>query len=374
MLDDKFIVEVKYTNTQALIRGEEKFWEEMHSLPANMSPDFFSHPDALQAWLSTTPHDTKFVISRIKQNSATEGIALFAIYTRKLGHFWSEKTLSLLRSGDPELDQCWPEYVQPRCKDFVLPLIQSWWQETLRLTNCHLLEVKSVQERWLTLCSNDNDIDNMWIERKCKSAERTLTLPLNWSKKIQRQLRQTETYAKVHLGNTLQLEEVLPAYYQDILWQSRQWHINKWNNTETPSALLSPCFNAWLSRMLERSSIPKARMFRASTGPQTVGICIILDSKPWAGFYLASLLPQDSNHWHIGTWLHCRVAEIFQADNGYDTYDFMDGDSGYKHALGNHSVNFLDITWFNRFHWRSRLQMWLIKRLLGGNIINNNRH
>lgn len=370
MLPDKFSVEIEYKNTQALLTSSAKFWEEMHSLPTAHVPDFFSHPDALHSWITMAPNDAKFVVSKLKHGGETKGVALFSLYFRRLGVLGSEKTLTLLRSGNPEIDKIWPEYVQPRCEKNLEHLTQAWWQETLKLTNCHLLEVKSIPAKWVVL-AGDGHPSQVWLERVCKSSAIQLSGALSWTSSIRRQNRQTEQYADTHLGGCLQLEEVSPSNYQRVLEQHQQWHIGKWANTQTPSALTSPYFTRWLYRLLARTAAPMAKMYRAYTREQTVGICIILDSKPWAGFYLASLLPQPSNHWHIGTWLHCRIAELLKSSGDYLLYDFMDGESEYKSILGNHSTCFVDATWFNKNHWRSQLQIWLIQALKRGSIINN---
>jgi hypothetical protein len=313
------------------ILKDSELWKDWNSFPALFPEAFFIHSKTIKAWLSSLPAQFPFVVSRVMNTKKMKcvGLAIFGISEKKVKRLLKIRVLTLLRSGNEIYDQFWPEYVTPVCHPDMLPHWQQWMQLVMSETKSHALITEVCPRTWLEDWQKIDSLLALKEENLESGGVVDLRTPLSFGKSVRRQVSQTERYAKKIFNAELEMHVCSGLEGWDLLLRHKQWHIDKWSSSSTPSGFLNPHFSNAIKSLFENGS---ADACLARVGNQTVGVMVVLKIGPWAGFYLASLSKSDSNHWHIGTWLHAKACHYYQS-NGVRHYDFMAGSARYKEQM-----------------------------------------
>jgi hypothetical protein len=345
---------LKEVNVTDVVFQDADFWSRWDSLPPMFPESFFTESAIIRAWLKNIPDDVYIFISEVFMDGNVAGVCLFGKKKETIKRFFKCEMLTLLRSGDDDADQTWPEYVMPRCLPELVPLWSEWMLNVIKAANVNAMITEVIPvtwgDEWLQQSKNLTSVKTN-IER---GAVLDLRGALVFSSSIKRQLKQTTRYAQERYNSVLSLHEVHDIEKQDIVMRHNAWHRKKWAGTSTPSGFENPSFFSTIKEWVKSDAI---KVFVAEVDGQVLGFNIVLTQGKWAGYYLSSLAPGESNHWHVGVWMHVQIAQCLQRE-GYNFYDFMAGDARYKTQLVKHSGferDYARFTWFNSKKLKSKL-------------------
>lgn len=355
-------VSTKDFSPKQLLDSESSFWDTWSKIfeddPTYAS--FFTHKETVKSWLSTLPEDSRLKASFLHIDNDVVGVMLLGVGTRKILRYFTVTALRPLRTGIETDDQWWPEYVSPICKP-IAELHKSWWlSETLKQAKANLFEFEAYPLSWFDKINDNNDdrFLKLHLEKKEPGGKIDLKKDLKWPKSTKRQINQTNNFAKRNMDEIKLVEIILNK--NKFVKRHSDWHIKKWEDTNTPSGFKNPQFIQMLNNILMNQKAAKGRVFAAIAKDRCVGVQVIFQHKKWAGFYLASLHPEEkNNHWHIGTWLHTQIAEKLKLE-GVEVYDFMAGESGYKKRLSTDVPEYCKAFCFRN----NNIKMRILKKLL----------
>lgn len=332
-----------------------QIWELWERIPAAYSPDFFVSSNTIKCWLESIPPSTSLVLTMLfAPDGKIAGVALFGRFRTKVAKFIPVTTLTLSRSGSGDLDQWWPEYVQPRCYPEHHEKIGWWFYQVAKQQGTVQWETEVVPASWLSAWKMNSPTSVTHIfENEEGGGLVPLQSPMVFRRSIERQCRQTERFAEASMGGALSLSEVTPSERLGAIESYLHWHIEKWRGTDTPSGFENPVFKGIVARL---SSSPDSglRVFLLQTQGVVIGMQIVLCAGCWAGFYLASLKPAPSNHWRPGIWMHTEIARALSAE-GLSVYDLMAGNADYKKMLSTDLPSFGRGVWFDTSGWWGKL-------------------
>jgi hypothetical protein len=363
------ILVVKYKAIELI--NDALFWQRWTALPTPHSQRFFATETVLKSWISGLHPSEELWLSCVYDvNDTSElivGMAIFGEFLDKIVRHIPCKTLTLLRSGDERHDQIWPEYVMPRYEVSYGISLSHWWAETLRQTGCVKMESHVLPVSWLKEWSKAAPEGlKLGLENIENGYARTLTSePVSFGRSIRRQCKQTEVFAKAKSGFPITLAELRGDDALLAMEHASKWHVEKWSATETPSGFENEAFVNAIRAWVETSDV---RVFVARFGELMVGLTIVLDAKPWAGFYLACMPKMESNHWHGGVWMHTQIIDLLSQE-GYTCYDFMAGEARYKKQLSDYTEPYARGVWVSTETLLGKLTWTLISPSLSGNII-----
>lgn len=345
---------LKEVKVSDVIFQDVAFWDRWDSLPPMFPESFFTESTIVRAWLKNIPDDLYIFISEVFINGNVAGVCLFGKKKEKIKRLFKCEMLTLLRSGNEDADQTWPEYVMPRCLPELVPLWSEWMLNVINAAHVDAVVTEVIPVTW----------GDDWLQQSRKltsvktNIERGAALDLRgqlvFSSSIKRQLKQTARYAQEKYNAPLSLHEVHDIEKQDIVMRHNAWHRKKWAGTSTPSGFENPAFFSTIKEWMKSDAI---KVFVVEVDGQVLGFNIVLTQGEWAGYYLSSLLPEESNHWHVGVWMHVHIAQHLQRE-GYSFYDFMAGNARYKTQLVKHSGferDYARFTWFDSKKLKSKL-------------------
>ncbi len=368
MNKDEFHFTLSARTAKELVLPEFNLWGLWDAIPTIYPEKFFSSSRAIRSWLTSLPEDQPFLLSMIHdQEDKAVAVALFGLSTHKVSKIFPVNVMSLLRTGESALDQVWPEYVQPRCIPELRDVVPQWYQWIMVESGVDILHTEVVPLNWIKdFSANIPAKLGVHAENIEGGGVCDLRKTLDWGRSVRRKTSQTERYAEKELSGALVLHEVTKGQCVFALDKHHHWHVNKRDSSSTPSGFRNETFR----QVLEHYSFENAglRVFLAKSGNETVGMTVLLQEGEWAGFYLSSLMPVKSNHWHIGIWMHTKIAKALQ-EQGVRLYDFMAGDAPYKDSLSDYGRQYARGVWINKKSFYGRLVCKLTRRNESGNII-----
>jgi len=130
------------------------------------------------------------------------------------------------------------------------------------------------------------------------------------------------------------LDEALEA------WElAGEWHRARWQD----SGFANPEFARFHTLLLKRGFDHGAvRLYRVAFGTETIAVCHFLCDGGTARFYLQGVRPEADGRLKPGLTAHSVLMQQF-LDEGWDSYDFMGGDSQYKRQLADRRTRFLTL-------------------------------
>lgn len=312
---------------------EHAFKEKWIRLELKSDDRCFMSWDWFSSFCSTLPKDHVFGYSElIDKDDNTIGLLLFGETKRKRLKIFTASALLAFRTGIDAYDQVWAEYTKPLVERGVRALdVQNWLAYIVTTFSADELtfKVAALDVFWERLLS-----EALTFERKEGGGYVLFSKKTNLANKYtRRQLNQTAAYFKDRNG--LRLIEINECDDKiGVLEKYSHWHIEKWEETTTPSGFLNPSFMSFHQNLLAHACRVLPRIFVVKCENEVLGFSYILQDKRWAGFYLCSIKDFRSNHVHLGTWLHINIAQVLSTE-GVEEYDFMAGDNPYKKRLSN---------------------------------------
>jgi CelD/BcsL family acetyltransferase involved in cellulose biosynthesis len=166
-------------------------------------------------------------------------------------------------------------------------------------------------------------------------------LSSNTRAQVRRSIRRYEARdGALSLRRAQSLAEAREAWELAGTWHRARWPDSGFNN---------PQFMNFHATLLKRGFDHGAvRLYRVAFGDETIAVCHYLCEGGALGeggtvrFYLQGVRPEADGHLKPGLTAHCVLMQHF-LDEGWDSYDFMGGDSRYKRQLADRRREFLSL-------------------------------
>jgi hypothetical protein len=340
------------------IFNKERDWETLYSRSPCQRHRYFTSPSFLKSWIINWPSHVVTYSSRLFKGDKCVGIAFFGCTRETIGKILKPKTLHLMRTGLSDVDQVWPEFIEPvsDLSSEELSLVWPHWvASVMRDTGAsQMIQHVTPLSSMLPHSKSTEKRVALRVENQEGGPYRDLSIPLEFKSSTRRKLSQTNRYFK---EEPLHLKEMIaPDDVKNLLSLMSKWHRQKWDRTDTPSGFNNPYFKATLHQMALGSSTPS---FALMSGQKIVGGTILVEDDAWVGFYLSGYQSFESNHVHLGIAMHAKLMQHFQ-DRGKRVYDFMAGEDSYKGALSTHHNTYARGRWV-----KQRSIIGLAYRILG---------
>lgn len=310
----------------------KNIWFEVQQ---NAKTNFFLSWPWIDSWLTqiATTSNTYLVTAKSSDNQVV-GIALFCEKQVTRHGFIQSKQWYLHRTGDDTLDQIWIE------KNALLTTTKNAQQIALAMwhylfENCpsvdeFIVDV-SLTESIPNLTNNQYKVIttnfDLGYKTKLNAVGQPALFPSEISKStfkhVKRTIKLIESQGQVTFRFVTQ-----PSEINDILDQYHQWHVDKWQTTETPSGFTNQRFVDF-HRHLVATHEHSTRLFVVELNGELIGFhyYLYIDSKLY--FYLASIQPSADNKVKLGLALHTKATE-FAFEDALTEIDYLAGEANYK--------------------------------------------
>ena len=160
-------------------------------------------------------------------------------------------------------------------------------------------------------------------------------LSSNTRQQVRRSLRRYEgRYGTVSVQRVSTPLDAIAA-----LREAGTWHRSRWPD----SGFRNPAFIEFHETLLKRGlDHGQVRVYRVAFGDITIGVFYYLCDRHAVRFYLQGVRPEADGKLKPGLTAHCLLMQHF-LDEGWDSYDFMGGDSQYKRQLADEHTEFLTL-------------------------------
>ncbi|MDH5424036.1 MAG: GNAT family N-acetyltransferase [Gammaproteobacteria bacterium] len=211
-------------------------------------------------------------------------------------------------------------YSVKRWGEFHCPAVGEEWVSSLNSVEPELT-VKLIESR-----------SSFYIDLNRVRSNGNSLLPLlskNKRSQINKSIRNYETDTKltVELASTQELA-------LDYLAGLEALHQKSWELKGEPGSFSSPFFKSFHDKMITDSfTLNHLHLFKIASGAELIGYiyCFAYDKKVY--FYQSGLNYRSGNDFRPGLVCHLMVVNFYAEMGGYESYDFMAGDSAYKKSL-----------------------------------------
>lgn len=293
-----------------------------------------------EIWLthygSLVPH--RFIVAR--RGTEVRGIALVCAGVKQFEGPLPVRTVHLGTAGEPEADTvlverndvlAFPEDRLPFLMQIVEQLNREGWWDQLQLDGfleeppeCSLPQLGSAQ--WLTRKVINHYCD---LEQLRQTPGDIITQFTDGTRRtVRKNLREFPNLQVEWCNSSESLEE---AYHELIVM-----HQTRWEAVGQPGVYKSPIFRAFHQEWIQRSHpAGLGTIVRLRSAGRTVGCAQLLFDQNQALAYQLGHIPSEHGL-SPGVLLDFKVIETAM-QRGYDTFDFMGGDSLHKRRLTNAS-------------------------------------
>lgn len=287
----------------------------------------------VESWLSTLPDAVTLIVARVTDiciasgETKTVALAIFGASERRF--LWRKKIQwHLFRTGREELDQIWLE----NNKILALP----GYSDAERFLFDRIAEMKNDIEIKMAVLSDLPEPGDKWL-LKIEKTEMSRLYEKTSNKPHLHPGLKKKLNAMNKLSLSIDVNEISRYEAFAELLLSSPWHVEKWQNTDTPSGFVNVNFVRFHQALFNvdgKSETVRPRVFSLSVGGIKSAVLYGFQHDSWFGFYCLCQAPQPDNRLRIGLYFHSVLQEkLF--DEGVSTYDFMAGDDEYKKMLSN---------------------------------------
>lgn len=283
------------------------------------------------SWLTEINIPYKILIARENESPVAIGI-LFAKKRRILG-IWPTTQWLLNRTGNRYFDQSWIEYNDFLVcsknsaeikKNIIKYLLQQPWDEFIQgmvsPENCNDLAKACLVETLVKDRGFSVALDRVNKYYTKEILSRNTRQKVNQSKKL------------LSIQGSLTFKVVTaPDEKLSLLDIIRQFHIDRWSDTETTSGFCNESFSAIFKGQLV-SGVCEVAILCLSEKPIAILVNYRYQNK--VSFYLSALSNQYSGKIKLGLLIHSLAIEHYKNCH-IESYDFLAGESQYKRSLSN---------------------------------------
>jgi len=339
------------------------------ALQSRSKPPFFLSWLWISCWLDS--YSPNALVLRVTQSSG-QLIALGIFVTQaQHRHKLLRSNVALLhQTGLAHEDQIWVEYngllTLPGHETSALALAVKTLQQQDFCDEVHLSMLQSAHvEKLSSLLSGVHvEYQVAGFQTDLKSlrdqSEKVIeSLSSNSRHQVRRSLRlYEEAYGKAKIVPAQSAEDAVAMFHEAGEWHRSRWADSGYNNRD---------FVMFHETLIKRGfGHESVQLFRIVFGEHVIGVFYFLLLDGCAYFYLQGLRSELNNKLKPGLNAHCLLMQYF-LEQGYDVYDFMGGESQYKHQLSNQQSAFTTVRTHNG-QWRFLLEQRarrLKHRLLG---------
>jgi hypothetical protein len=315
------------------------------TLEKKSTTHFFLSWNWINAWLKIISNNFPLYLVTAKINQKVVGLGIFVERRTAKYVFFRRKEWYLHRTGNDAMDQIWIEnnnfLVGDHNKNIILSTI---WQQLLK-------QKPEVDEFIIAMQHNSNNAEpaalplhytkkKIYTEKgyylsmvDLKSFDQYLSL---LSKNTRQQIKRSIKLLK-QLGD-VQFNVITEENKQwNLLQQSKHWHIEKWQQTSTPSGFCNPLFTDFHKYLIFAKHSPtKSIVASLQIDNELVGCLYCFIDGESVYFYLSTLKPMSDNRIKLGLTIHAFFIEWLIDNAPHITkYDFLAGDARYKKSLTN---------------------------------------
>jgi CelD/BcsL family acetyltransferase involved in cellulose biosynthesis len=323
--------------------------EKWEALEAKSSPLFFLSWKWIGPWLKQVDASEKLILVQATQDNQIVGLGIFV--EKKVTRYTVLKSTQwfLHRSGVGSSDQIWIENNNFLTTDENKELI--------------------IESIWQTLLLQHSKVDEFIIAMYHNTPEQ-FKLPA--SSKYNTTTAYTENGYYFNLKNILSLDDYLsslskntrkqikrnykllsqlgayefsvaesPEKQNQILKKCKQWHIDKWQRTDTPSGFINPSFTSFHHNLMnEVHPTNKTVIANLKINGELLGCLYCFIDHNCAYFYLSAFKPIEDNRIKLGLSLHTLFIQwLIENRPAIYKYDFLAGEARYKKSLSSHQDN-----------------------------------
>lgn len=321
------------------------------TLEASSSQSVFLSWSWIGTWLAQVIEQQPcFLVTATDSGKQIKGLGLFCQNTRRYFGPIKAKQWHLHKTGETKFDQIWLEY-----NDFLLAddcadsLRQAMWFHLFHhnpfAVDHWLLGVS--QSSVLNALTPPNTIattiDNEDIGYVFATADHASDYPKSISVSTYKQVRKTKQLlaAKGQVKFEFTTE---PRHITALLAITKQWHIDKWQETPTPSGFTNPAFYNFHQGLIAKG---KAALSAIYLDGEVIAVNYYLIDANRIYFYLSALKPMADNKIKLGLYSHCQSIEYISQQPEYKHlkyYDLLAGDANYKRKLATQKVAFVEVS------------------------------
>jgi len=329
----------------------EEQWLQLEQI-ANTS--FFLSWKWIGCWLKTLTKGQKIYLIKAQKNNLTVGLGLF-VEQNIVRHFIiPSKQWYLHRTGKEEKDQIWIEN-----NGFLLE--KSNKSEIQNAMWHYLLAQKNNVDEYIVYVAKKSSFDHLTINNKkynsvnenpeigykilltdfVSLADYLTTRSKNTRRQFNQSLRHISKQGEIKFSVIENKSD-----QKELLENAKHWHIEKWNNTTTPSGFSNEEFNLFHNKIITTSH-PSANtiMAKLTLDNNLMGCLYCLTHEKKVYFYLSCFKPFADNKVKLGLIMHIFMIEwLISNKNSYSEYDFMAGDARYKRSLSTAKEEYLKLT------------------------------
>ena len=314
-------------------------------LEKTSSPSFFLSWKWIGTWLKQVIPTQKLIVVSASHHNEVVGLGIFVEKTTTRYGLLKSTQWFLHRSGNDVDDQIWIEnnnfLMSKKNEQLVLTAI---WQALCKLPQSVdefviAMYHKKTEQCLLPKSSNYNLISSYTETGYYLSLKNMFTLEdylITLSKNTRKQLKRS--YSLLQQENfTFEIIED-PAQQLVILNQSKQWHIDKWENTETPSGFTNTKFINFHENLLNEKHLhAKTVMASLTINNELYGCLYCFIDDNCAYFYLSAFKELKDNRIKLGLTLHMLFIQwLIEQKPLITNYDLLAGHARYKQSLAHH--------------------------------------
>ncbi len=340
-----FKVTIKPLLSKQIAPLKEKWLE----VEIEATPSFFLSWKWIGPWLKQVNSSEKLILVQASHQNKIVGLGVFV--EKKIIRYSLLKSTQwfLHRSGVNSYDQIWIEnnnfLTTDKNKDLI---IQNIWHTLL-------LQHNNVDEFIVAICHNKPKQlklpDALMYKASVEYTENGYYLSLeniftlddylsSLSKNTRKQIKRSFKLLS-QLGEYEFYVAQDPVQQTKILKECNKWHIDKWQQTDTPSGFVNPSFiNFHYNLMNEAHVTSKTVVARLKINEEIAGCLYCFIDDNCAYFYLSSFKPIEDNGIKLGLSLHTLFIQwLIENRPEIQKYDFLAGEARYKKSLSSHQDN-----------------------------------
>jgi hypothetical protein len=319
--------------------------EEWLALESKSSPLFFLSWRWIGPWLTQVSTTEKLMLVQATHHAQTVGLCIF-VEKKTTRHSLVNSTQWLLhRSGVDNDDQIWIEnnnfLVTDKNKELI---IQAIWK-TLQIHHHYVDEFivamhHNRPEKLKLSIALEYKIKARYIENgyyvNLKNISTIDDYLLSLSKNTRKQINRSFKLLS-QIGNIEFSVIQCPEQQTEVLEQCKQWHIDKWKETNTPSGFINSKFTDFHQNLInEDHATSKAVVASLKVNEELTGCLYCFIDNQCAYFYLSAFKPIKDNRIKLGLTLHTLfIKSLIETSPNITKYDFLAGEARYKKSLAN---------------------------------------
>jgi len=324
----------------------ESLKEKWLTLETKSTPSFFLSWKWIDPWLKQVSSSEKLILVQATYHNKTVGLGVFVEQKTTRYRLLKSTQWFLHRTGEDKTDQIWIEnnnfLIQDKNKEIIEHAIWQTLFSQHRYVDEFIIAMHHTPPEQLKLpvslkykiaTSHSENGYYLNLKNTLTIDDYLFSLSKNTRKQIKRNFKLLEQLGKFEFSVTQ-----CPEQQTQILEYCKQWHIEKWKKTDTPSGFINPKFTNFHQNLINEEHVTsKSIVASLKIDKELVGCLYCFIDNHCAYFYLSAFKPIEDNRIKLGLSLHTLFIQwIIENKPDIKKYDFLAGEARYKKSLANH--------------------------------------